>query len=443
MQADRTTFSAVGDVITYEYALINNGGVAIDELFVDAIATDELGSVPCPSTSLEPGESVVCADTYTITQDDLDAGSVTNDAQADGLYGGNEEVVSNEVSLTITALAPEPAALTLEMQADRSTFSAVGDVITYEYALINNGGVAIDELFVDAIATDELGSVPCPSTSLEPGESVVCADTYTITQDDLDAGSVTNDAQADGLYGGNEEVVSNEVSLTITALAPEPAALTLEMQADRSTFSAVGDVITYEYALINNGGVAIDELFVDAIATDELGSVPCPSTSLEPGESVVCADTYTITQDDLDAGSVTNDAQADGLYGGNEEVVSNEVSLTITALAPEPAALTLELGSVATTFSAVDDRVEYDYVLTNTGGVVLDVVSVSPELGDVVCPLRPLEPDGAVLCVGYYYITQADLDAGSVTNVAHAYGTYGESGEVASNEVSLTITLGD
>jgi hypothetical protein len=125
-------------------------------------------------------------------------------------------------------------------------------------------------------------------------------------------------------------------------------------------------------------------------------------------------------------------------------VASHQADLTITALAPEPAALRLELGSLATTFSAVDEVIEYDYELTNTGGVALDVLSVTPELGDVVCPSRSLEPGDSFLCVGYYAITQADLDAGSVTNMAQAFGAYGESGAVvASHQADLTITLGD
>ena len=214
------------------------------------------------------------------------------------------------------------------------------------------------------------------------------------------------------------------------------------MEADPTTFSAVDEVIVYTYELTNTGGVAFDAV---SVTDTKLGDVPCPPGPLEPHGSLVCRGSYSITQADLDTGSLSNIAQGYGRYGeSGAEVASDEARLTIAAVPTEPPALTLELGSVATTFRAVDDRIEYDYVLTNTGGVALDVVSVSPELGDVVCPLRPLEPDGAVLCVGYYYITQADLDAGSVTNSAQAHGTYDESGAVVdSNEVSLTITLGD
>jgi cystathionine beta-lyase family protein involved in aluminum resistance len=61
--------------------------------------------------------------------------------------------------------------------------------------------------------------VLCGSGPLEPGGSLACAGSYAITQDDLDAGSLTNIALGEGTYGGSEVVASDEASLTITAVA--------------------------------------------------------------------------------------------------------------------------------------------------------------------------------------------------------------------------------
>ena len=430
MAADPMTFSAVGEVIRYTYALINNGGVALDDLTVtDSLVKDVL----CESGPLEPGDSVVCVGSWAITQRALDVAEVTNIAQASGTYGGGGVVESEEADLTITALAPEPAVLTLEMAADPMTFSAVGEVIRYTYALINNGGVALDDLTVtDSLVKDVL----CESGPLEPGDSVVCVGSWAITQRALDVAEVTNIAQASGTYGGGGVVESEEADLTITALAPEPAVLTLEMAADPMTFSAVGEVIGYVYLLTNTGGVALDAVFV---IDTRVAGVLCPPGPVEPGESLACLGSYTITQADLDAGSVTNRAHASGTYG-EEWVASDEADLTITALAPEPAVLTLEMAADAMTFSAVGEVIGYNYLLTNTGGVALGDLTVIPSLGPVTCPSGPLEPGGTLACAGSYAITQADLDAGSVTNRAQASGTYGGSEGVASEEASLTIT---
>src|SRR3972149_3846462 len=241
----------------------------------------------------------------------------------------------------------EPAALTLEMNATVTTFSAVGDVITYIYRLTNTGLVPLEALIVHT----ELGDTACPSGPLEPDGSLLCMGSYSITQADLDAGSLTNSALASGTHGeSGAEVASDEVSLTIAAVPTEPAALTLEMNAAATTFSAVGDVITYIYRLTNTGLVPLEALIVHT----ELGDTACPSGPLEPDGTLLCVGSYSITQADLDAGSVTNIAQGYGRYGeSGAEVASDEASLTITALAPGPAALTLEMEAGVTTFSTL------------------------------------------------------------------------------------------
>ena len=48
----------------------------------------------------------------------------------------------------------------------------------------------------------------------------------------------------------------------------------------------------------------------------------CPSGPLEPGGSVDCVNGYLITQDDLDAGSITSTAHAIGTSGDGQEVTS-------------------------------------------------------------------------------------------------------------------------
>ena len=76
--ATPTTYNAVGNVINYSYLVTNNGNVTLSGPFTvsDDKATDE--ACPATPTSLAPGASVTCTASYTITQADLDAGTVTN-----------------------------------------------------------------------------------------------------------------------------------------------------------------------------------------------------------------------------------------------------------------------------------------------------------------------------------------------------------------------------
>jgi uncharacterized repeat protein (TIGR01451 family) len=85
--------------------------------------------------------------------------------------------------------------------------------------------------------------------------------------------------------------------------------LAIEKTANQSTYDAVGDVLTYTILVTNTGNVNLTGLTV----TDTLDpTVDCAGvTALAPGQDVSCSASYTVDQDDLENGSVTNTATAD------------------------------------------------------------------------------------------------------------------------------------
>ena len=95
----------------------------------------------------------------------------------------------------------------------------------------------------------------------------------------------------------------------------------------RCTYSAVGDVIDYDYVVTNTGNVAARR--ARSRSSDDRTTVTsCPATaSLAPGRKHhLHARSYTITQADLDAGTVTNTATASA-----DGVTSAPDSATVTA----------------------------------------------------------------------------------------------------------------
>ncbi len=112
-------------------------------------------------------------------------------------------------------------------------------MISYSYLVTNSGNVSLagPVTVADDKATDE----SCPDVStvgdgdgfLDPGESVTCTASYTITQADLDAGSVTNvaTASADGTNSNPDEE---------TVTANQSPALTLVKTADPLTYYGGG-----------------------------------------------------------------------------------------------------------------------------------------------------------------------------------------------------------
>ncbi len=45
-----------------------------------------------------------------------------------------------------------------------------------------------------------------------------------------------------------------------------------------------------------------------------------------------------------------------------------------------------------------------------------------PTVGAVLCPVTTLAPDASTTCTATYTLTQADVDAAAVVNIATAYG---------------------
>jgi uncharacterized repeat protein (TIGR01451 family) len=75
-----------------------------------------------------------------------------------------------------------------------------------------------------------------------------------------------------------------------------------------------------------------------------------------------------------------------------------------------------------TTYDQVGDLITYTYTVTNTGNVtVLGQITVTDDRLTVTCPpTASLAPGASLECTATHLVTQADLDAGSIVNVASA-----------------------
>ena len=213
-------------------------------------------------------------------------------------------------------------ALALVKHASPATYSHVGDVISYTYDVTNTGNVALQGPFTVA---DDKAAASCPATgSLAIGASIRCTASYSITQADLDAGSLTNVATAHGLFSG-VPVTSTQAQATVIAV--QTPQLALAKSVAPITYTVAGQVITYTYILTNTGNVTLHEPFT---ISDSMTTATCPPTSsLGPGGMLQCTGTYTITSGDMANGSVTNVATASAMFDGTA-VTSNQAQSTVT-----------------------------------------------------------------------------------------------------------------
>ena len=99
-------------------------------------------------------------------------------------------------------------------------------------------------------------------------------------------------------------------------------------------------------------------------------------------------------------------------------------------------ALTLVKSATPQSYDQVGQVISYSYKVTNTGNVTLPgPFTVSDNKVTVTCPPTPsLAPGAFITCTASHTVTQADLDAGQIVNVASA-----SNGTVTSPPDTVTV----
>ncbi|MFE6748034.1 GEVED domain-containing protein [Kitasatospora purpeofusca] len=432
----------VGEILHYSFEITNTGNVTITDARVDETAFTGRGTAPrttCPAAadSLAPGAVVTCTAEYTVVQADVDAGSIENTAAATGTPPGRRPPLTSPPSSTDVPFTPLPS-LAVEKSADRQQLVA-GETLTYSYLVTNTGNVTLTGVTVTEgtfTGTGPLSPIDCPegARSLEPGRVVTCTATYTVTQADVDAGRIDNAATATGTPPDGGTPVTSPPGGTTVLTDPRPA-LTVVKSSDRQQL-AVGERITYTFAVTNTGNVTLTGVGVSE--TEWTGSGPAPqitcpdaAKSLAPGAQVLCTATHTVTQDDADRGIVRNTATATGTPPGGGTPVTGPPS-SVTVPHESRPALVLEKKAEPATLTEAGQRITYTFTVTNTGNITLTgvhpVESAFTGTGKrppVACPPGPgdLRPGQQLVCTAAYTATQADIDAGSIRNTATATGT--------------------
>jgi uncharacterized repeat protein (TIGR01451 family) len=154
-------------------------------------------------------------------------------------------------------------------------------------------------------------------------------------------------------------------------------------------------------------------------------------------------------------------------YGYAGTGTSEDVFSQVLAITPSTPALTLHKSVSPSVAAKAGVTVTYSYLITNTGNVTLTDVhpqdtsfSGTGTPSPISCPaaLRPssrlnarpavppstvLDPGQSETCTDTYKLTQADADAGKVTNTATATGTPPSGPTVTSAPSSATVTIPD
>ncbi|MFM2475410.1 DUF7507 domain-containing protein, partial [Burkholderia cenocepacia] len=195
----------------------------------------------------------------------------------------------------------------------------VGDTIEYDLRITNDGTTTLTDVSLedalDGLDGPTLVAWPGDEGVLLPGEFVDFTASYVITQDDLDAQGVRNTATATG--SGPGDATATDVAAVEIPLVPEPAiALTKDVTVPDG--ARAGDVLAYDFVVENVGTATLSGVRIDDPLLGQGGVVfgawpdPVRAGVLAPGDRVEATASYVLTQADVDAGRVVNDATAVG-----------------------------------------------------------------------------------------------------------------------------------
>ncbi|GIX32418.1 MAG: hypothetical protein KatS3mg125_0374 [Lysobacterales bacterium] len=432
-------YNAPGNVISYQLVATNTGNVTLTNVTITDPLLGALSCTPVQPATLAPSQTLTCTGSYTVTQADVDAGSVTNTANASGT-GPNGPV--NAPPASATAVANQNAALNLvKTITSGSPYNAPGNVISYQLVATNTGNVTLTNVTITDPLLGALSCTPVQPATLAPSQTLTCSGSYTVTQANVDAGSVNNTATASGTRPGGG-TVSAQAQASATATQNPGLSLSKTITSG-NPYSAPGNVISYQLVATNTGNVTLTNVTITDPLLGTLSCSPVQPATLAPGQTLTCTGSYTVTQANVDAGVVTNTANAAGTRPGGGAVNAPPASATATANQNPGLSLSKTITS-GNPYNAAGNVINYQIVATNTGNVTLSGVTITdPLLGTLSCtPVQPatLAPGQTLTCTGSYTVTQANVDAGSVTNTANASGTRPGGGSVNAPPASATAT---
>src|SRR5688572_1957329 len=291
--------SGVQNAVTPNAATNCTGGV---------VTTPTTSSVNLGAATVPGGGSCTVTINVTVTGD----GTYANTSGAVSSTNGG---TGNTASNTLTVNLPNPAIALLKQVSTSATgpwtgFVSVtaGSNVYYQFTIENAGDVILSPVSVsDPLVSTASCTWPASLPVAVAGNDNHIA-TCVVGPVAAASGSHLNTATASGTYSGTAYTDTSSATYATTGL-------TLAKSVTETSFASAGDLLNYSY-LVTNSGFA--PLLGPVTVTDDKATVTCPAVTtvgdldlyLDPGESLTCTATYTVTAADMLAALVINTASA-------------------------------------------------------------------------------------------------------------------------------------
>lgn len=305
---------------------------------------------------------------------------------------------------------PEPPAAFTVAQAASGTPEA-GETVTVTIDVTNAGSETIDD--IDVTATLQGGAstlATCQATSLPAAATTQCEVTHSVTQAQFDANaSLAHAVDIIGTLPDATPVTFEDDSFLVSLAMATPEA-NLGLSSTSGGPVGVGDRIAVRAQVTNLGNVTLNAIVVTN-ATG--GTATCDVTTIAPWAPAICIlPAYTITQADVDAGSILETITFTSSSARGGQVTDTRPIVLSTELAAP--AVVAALAVTALTDADGDglvepgDTVRIAATAENDGNVTLTDVTVSAAPGGAAACAASLAPDdAAVACAAIDYVVQA------------------------------------
>ncbi len=423
--ADKTSYSAVGEVIKYTIVATNDGNVTLAAVTVSDPIVTGLSCIPTNGSALAPGESMTCIAEHTVTQADIAAGHFANTACVDdGELGASQACDDEDVFENV------PPTVDLVKDVSPATLAEPGGVFNYTLVINNTSSEAVK---VTALTDDN--PLPAECTGLigqviAAGGSLSCS--YSVTH--VEAGTYPNTASV--TVQDNEGSTASDTdaeTVTVTDVAP-----TVDLVKDVSpaTLPEPGGVFNYTLVINNTSSEA-----VKVTALTDSNPLPAECTGLigqviAAGGSLSCS--YSVTH--VEAGTYPNTASV--TVQDNEGSTASDTDAETVAVTDVAPTVDLVKDVSPATLPEPGGVFNYTLVINNTSSEAVKVTALTDS--------NPLPAEctgliGQVIAAGgslscSYSVTH--VEAGTYPNTASVTVQDNE-GSTASDTDAETVTVTD
>ncbi|CAM9230892.1 unnamed protein product [Scytosiphon promiscuus] len=498
---DANFLADVGESITYEIALENNGHAVLSFVYAQAIISGGVSDFTCSpplsntTTSEEEdngdlgkrlvagvfgvGEWILCQGAYTLTSDDIDALEAVSTASAWALDKFGKEVTDlSTATITLDQVGSLATAATFTYTNSTSA-AAVGHVVDFSFSVRNVGLLTLFDIHVHSVylenrastvscvvdeasnstlagssAGEASGMMPYPDGGLVPGKSIECTASVGLLQAEINARDLLVDVSTAAKYEGNSSTLSGTTSdsaETVVTLRQNPV-LQVEKEFSAEGELGVGQPIEFRITVENKGNVdLVDTALTDAMFENDEGgyNLACGDglpSSLQVGTSFTCSPEFVIAQSEIDAGSMHSTARATAFTtlgalvsgSGNTTVIFHRTASTSFDM------VGTYMDSDPKAGASAGDTITYVFDIENNGTTTLWGLEIAADMGgEIVCApsLESLElaPGDKIACTTIHEASPNNLDAGLVHNsgVVNATSPVGSTVATAHEQTSI------